>query len=140
MITANLNQIGLNEFVGKNDSRQHCKATFPLIGAHGAKDLATVYFEIEPGDTLGRHTDSAEELLVILEGEVEGSVGDKKTNLAAGEILLVPKMVPHDVKNTGSTTVRVLGVFGGANNIVATFDQEMLPIQTNIVDTSQIPQ
>jgi len=138
MITVNLNEIELNEFTGKENALQHCKATFPLIGAHGSRQLATVYFEIEPGKHLGRHTDSAEELLVILDGKVTASVGDAETSAAAGQIILVPKMVPHNIVNTGNTTARVLGVFGGANNIVATFDKEWLPLHSNTVDTSQL--
>jgi len=136
MTTVNLNKLELNEFIGKEDSKQHCKATFPLVGFHGSRDLATVYFELQPGDNLGRHTDSAEELLVILSGKAEALVGDKKSVANEGALVLIPKMVPHDVKNIGNTTVKVLGVFGGANNIVANFDNEMLPTNSNVVDTA----
>lgn len=136
MTTVNVNEIELNEFIGKEDKNQHCKATFPLIGAHGSKQLATVYFELEPGDNLGRHTDSAEELLIVLEGKVEATVGSETKTAKSGGLVLVPELVPHDLKNTGNTTAKVLGVFGGANNIVATFDKAMLPTESNIVDTS----
>lgn len=138
MTTVDLNQIELNEFIGKEDRNQHCKATFPLIGAHGSRDLATVYFELEPGDSLGRHTDSAEELLVVLEGELMAGIGGNYAPLKKDSLALVPKMVPHNLRNTGSTTARVLGVFGGANNIVATFDKAMLPTNSNVVDTAQL--
>lgn len=137
MVTVNLNQLDLTEFTGKHDSGQHCHATFPLLGAHGTEQTATVYFELEPGDTLGRHTDSAEELLLILEGEVEAEVGGEKGALSKGEIALVPKMVPHNLVNIGNTKARVLGVFGGANNIVATFEKTWLPVDSNTVDTSK---
>ncbi len=136
MTTVNLTEIELNEFVGKEDKKQHCKATFPLVGAHGSKKLATVYFELQPGDNLGRHTDSAEELLIILDGKVEALVGGEKKKAQKGALVLIPEMVPHDLKNIGETTAKVLGVFGGANNIVATFDNEMLPTESNVVDTS----
>jgi quercetin dioxygenase-like cupin family protein len=138
MTTVNLNNIELTEFTGKEDKKQHCKATFPLIGAHGSKDLATVYFEIEPGDNLGMHTDSAEELLVILEGELTVTIGEAFSEVRKGSIALVPEMVPHDLRNTGNTTARVLGVFGGANNIVATFEKEWLPTHSKVVDTAQL--
>ena len=138
MVTVNLNTLELNEFVGKDDAQQHCKATFPLIGAHGSKALATVYFEIEPGDNLGRHTDSAEEVLFILQGEVIATVGDESMSLTDGGLALVPKMIPHDVKNVGTKKARVLGIFGGSNNIVATFDKQWLPTHSNVVDTAQL--
>lgn len=136
MTHVDLNNLELNEFIGKVDVKQHCKATFPLIGAHGSKELATVYFEILPGDNLGMHTDSAEELLIVLEGKLEATIGKEKASVSKGNIALVPKMMPHDLKNTGTEPARVLGVFGGANNIVATFEQEWLPTHSNVVDTA----
>lgn len=136
MTIVNVNELELNEFTGKEDAQQHCRATFPLVGAHGSKEIATVYFELEPGNNLGKHTDNAEELLIILSGKAEATVGDKKSEAHKGALVLVPEMVPHDVKNIGDSTLKVLGVFGGANNIVATFDREMLPTASKIVDTA----
>lgn len=135
MKTANLNTMELNEFSGKDAPRQHCRANFPMFGVHGTQQSATVYFEIEPGDNLGRHTDSAEELLLIIDGEIEAEVGGETGRLSKGELVLVPKMVPHDFKNVGSKKARVLGFFGGANNIVATFEKAWLPADSNVVDT-----
>jgi len=136
MTTVNLNDLALNEFIAKNDENQHCKATFPLVGAHGSKNLATVYFEIAPGDHLGMHTDSAEELLIILEGTVEATVDGEKKNAEKGSLILIPEMVLHDVKNTGTSVAKVLGVFGGANHIIATFEKQWLPAESNVVNTA----
>lgn len=138
MLTVNLNKLELTEFTGKTNSRQHCRASFPLLGVRGSKKSAAVYFELQPGDHLGRHTDSAEESLLILAGEVEVSVGEEKGKLAKGEIAVVPVMVPHDLRNIGKETAKVLGFFGGANNIVATFDEVWLPTNSNVVDTAQM--
>ncbi len=138
MTTVDLNALELTEFTGKYDSQQHCRASFPILGAHGTRKTATVYFELEPGKNLGRHTDSAEELLLILEGDVEVSVGNEKGVLSKGGIALAPEMVPHDLRNVGATKAKVLGFFGGANHIVATFDQTWLPTESNTVDTAQV--
>lgn len=138
MTTVNLNALELAEFTGKFDSQQHCRSTFPMLGAHGTQHSATVYFELEPGKKLGRHTDSAEELLLILEGTVEVSIGDEKGILNKGELALVPVMVPHNLHNIGTSKAKVLGFFGGANHIVATFDQTWLPLDSNSVNTAQV--
>lgn len=139
MKTVNINNIELTEFTGKDDPGQHCYSTFPMLGAHGTKETATVYFELDPGDELGRHTDSAEELLIILEGDLEAEVGGETATVSKGDIALVPKMVPHNMVNNGSSKAKVLGVFGGANNIVATFEKTWLPVDTNVVDTAKLP-
>ena len=138
MITVNLNKLELTEFTGKNNPTLHCRATFPLLGAMGTKNSAAVYFELQPGDSLGRHTDSAEESLLILDGDVEVSVGNEKAKLAKGELAVAPKMVPHDLRNVGKAKARVLGFFGGANNIVATFDETWSPTESNVVDTAKM--
>lgn len=137
MITSDLNQLELTEFTAQNKKGQRCRATFPMLGAHGTRDSATVYFELAPGDELGTHTDSAEELLLIYEGDVEVTVGQESGRLSKGQLALVPKMVPHNLKNTGNSTVKVLGFFGGVNNIVSVFDEVWHPIGSNMVDTSQ---
>jgi quercetin dioxygenase-like cupin family protein len=139
MITqVNINELELNEFIAQGDSTQRCKATFPMFAAHGTRDTATVYFELDPGENLGTHTDSAEELLFIIEGTAEVTVGDMKSEATAGSIALVPKLMPHDLRNAGPGKMRVLGFFGGANNIVATFEKTWDPVNSNMVDTSQM--
>lgn len=136
MTTVNLNELELNEFTAKEDATQHCQATFPLVGAHGSEKIATVYVELLPGEKLGRHTDSAEELLIVLSGDVEVTVANETSKASRNTIALVPERVPHDIKNVGTEKARILGVFGGANHIVATFDQEWLPTHSKVVDTA----
>jgi len=138
MKKVNINSLELTEFTAKDHEGQHCYSTFPMFGAHGTKNTATVYFELDPGDELGRHTDSAEELLIILEGDLEAEVGGETSPVSKGDIALVPEMVPHNIINRGKTKAKVLGVFGGANNIVATFENTWLPVNTNVVDTSEL--
>jgi quercetin dioxygenase-like cupin family protein len=136
VITADLNQLELMDFTVQSNEKLRCKATFPLLGAMGTKDCCAVYFELAPGNELPRHTDSAEEVLYILEGEAEASVGDESARVKQGQLVVVPKMAPHGVRNVGDTTVRVLGFFGGANNFVATFEETWDQVNSNVVDTA----
>ncbi|MGD8749562.1 MAG: cupin domain-containing protein [Balneolaceae bacterium] len=138
MIFTNLNNLELQEFIAQDDESQHCKATFPLFGAHGTSKGATVYFELKPGHNLGRHTDSSEELLLIIEGSVEVSVGKETAEAGENSLVLVPEMIPHDIKNIGNSKARVLGFFGGDNNIIATFEKTWNPTNSNVVDTSKM--
>lgn len=137
MITANLNNLDLHETWGQNHPNMHCRSTFPLLGAMGTENSAAVYFELAPGDYLGRHTDSVEEVLLILAGTVEVSVGEEEGRLSQGEMALVPTMVPHNLRNVGQETAKVLGFFGSPN-IVATFDEVWLPNNSRVVDTAQV--
>lgn len=55
----------------EGDSAARHRGNFPLGGGNGAADSAVVYVELEPGTRLEEHTDSPEEILLVLEGEVE---------------------------------------------------------------------
>lgn len=138
MISVELRALPLNETWTDADPAQRCRSTFPLFRAVGTESTAMVYFELDPGNVLGRHTDSAEEVILILEGTVEATIGDERGTLTAGQIAVVPKMLPHDFRNIGEGVVRVVGFFPEAR-LIATFDNEWLPYRSRVIDTDQIP-
>ena len=103
---------------------------FPINHYTGAADSAVVYFEVEPGERLARHTDSEEEILYIVGGEGEAEAGGELADVRAGDLAVIPAMVPHGVRNTGDETLKVVGFFSGAK-IVSTFEE---PLQAMGVD------
>jgi quercetin dioxygenase-like cupin family protein len=134
MYTANLNSLDLLEAWYENDPHMHAKASFPFSKATGNVSSATVYFEIEPGHYLGTHTDSAEEIVLVLSGTVEASLGDERGTLSAGEAVLIPAMVPHSIRNLGGEKVRCIGFFASAA-LVSTFDQTLMPFGVREIPT-----
>lgn len=93
-----LDSLDFIERASELDPTIRVRVAFPHSSAVGNASTATVYFELEPGTHLGRHTDSAEELLLILEGEGEALVGDETALAGEGAILTVPAMEPHDIR------------------------------------------
>jgi quercetin dioxygenase-like cupin family protein len=118
----------------RDDSDNVVRAAWPVHRGTGARSSAAVLFELERGMRLGRHTDSAEEVLVVLEGDVEIVVGDERRRASAGTIAVVPAEVPHDVIGAGDTPARVTGVFS-SNTIVSVFDDEWVPYGTRVLGT-----
>jgi mannose-6-phosphate isomerase-like protein (cupin superfamily) len=98
------------------------RVSFPVHSAAGTASTATVLFELDPGATLGVHTDSAEELLVILQGTAEARIGDEIGRLEKNQVGLVPPMAPHGLRNIGDDVLRVLGTFS-ASTVVSTFEE-----------------
>ena len=95
---------------------------FPLHSATGTASTATVLFELDPGYELGVHTDSAEELLIILQGTGEARVGGDVGRVVKDQVALVPPMAPHGLRNIGDDVLRVLGTFS-ASTVVSTFER-----------------
>ena len=133
MITAALSTNDRPEVWWESDPTVRVRADFPLSADKGSEHSAIVYFELDPGCALGRHTDSAEEVLVILQGTVEVTVGDETSEVSAGEFAVIPKMVPHGARNVGDQTARVAGFFP-SGHVVATFDEPYVPIQQQVFE------
>jgi quercetin dioxygenase-like cupin family protein len=102
------------------------RVSFPLHSATGTASTATVLFELDPGAELGVHTDSAEELLVIVQGTAEASVGDEVGRISKHQVALVPPMAPHGLRNVGDDVLRVLGTFS-SSTVVSTFEEPFEP-------------
>jgi quercetin dioxygenase-like cupin family protein len=134
MYSANLHTLDLLEAWYENDPHMRAKASFPFSKATGNAGSAVVYFEIEPGHYLGTHTDSAEEIVLVLSGTVEASLGDERGTLTAGEAVLIPAMIPHSIRNLGGEKVRCIGFFASAA-LVSTFDQTLMPLGIRAIPT-----
>lgn len=137
MITSNLNSLHLLECWFENDSTTRQKTAFPLYKSTGTKNLSVVYFEIEPGNSLGTHTDSAEEIILVLEGKAEATVNDEKGQLSKGEMALIPTNVPHNVRNIGSEMLKVVGFFSSPT-VQSTFMETLMPVNQKTVGTPPI--
>jgi quercetin dioxygenase-like cupin family protein len=137
MITEKMEDLELMEVWYETDPTMRLNVNFPLFLGTGTKNTAVVYFEIEPGYSLGTHTDSAEEILLILEGQVDVSLGEEEGRLSAGQMAVVPAMVPHGMRNVGEKRVRVAGFFS-SNVIVSTFDRPMMPFNQQVVGTPPV--
>jgi len=73
--------------------------------------FSVVEFVSQPGEGVGMHThDNEDELVYLLEGEIEVTVGQSTMTATAGTSALLPKGIPHGYSNTGSTPSRLLAV------------------------------
>ena len=132
-----IEDLDLFEGWSEGDEGMRVRAGFPISSGTGAKSTAVVYFELEPGRHLGRHTDSAEEVLVVLSGVGTATVGDEQTPVRAGTLAVVPALLPHSVENTGHETLRVVGVFS-SSTVLSVFDDPMEPFATRYFATPMI--
>ena len=76
-------------------------------GAYCLLDLS-----VAPGLGVPRHTHTREdEALFVLSGELEATVGDKIFTLRAGETLIAPRNIPHQLRNPSTVANHYLIVF-----------------------------
>ena len=99
------------------------RVSFPLHSATGTASTATVLFELDPGAELPVHTDSAEELLIVVQGTGEARVGDDVARITKHDVALVPPMAPHGLRNIGDDVLRILGDVDGRIDAVRAVGQ-----------------
>jgi quercetin dioxygenase-like cupin family protein len=126
MLAVRLGDAELTEYWCEADPTLRGKLSLPMHTGNGAASTAVIYFEHEPGEHHGRHTDSAEEVVLVLDGEAEVEAVNERRRLQAGAVALVPATVPHDIRNVGESMLRVVGFFSSAA-VVSHFDETLAP-------------
>ncbi len=132
MITARLDRLDLMEYFQEADPTLRARFSRPVHTRTGATSTGVVYFEVEPGRHGGSHAHSAEEVVLILQGEAEAVVGEERGRLSEGGMVVIPARVPHDVHNVGEVTLRVVGFFPSAA-VVTTFEERLAPMNLKVM-------
>jgi quercetin dioxygenase-like cupin family protein len=132
MHTVDLNTLELMEGHFDGDPAVRFRANFALFGGNGAENSSVVSIVLQPGEALGEHTDSPEEILLVIEGEVEMAVGEERARAGRGALAVVPPMVPHGFRNVGDGPAWVVGFFPSPG-VVATFVEPIQPIGQQVM-------
>jgi quercetin dioxygenase-like cupin family protein len=94
--------------------------------SEGARESGSSLLEVAPGCRLPRHTDSAEEIIVVLSGTAEVEVDGERCLATAGGLVLVPKCHPHSVGNAGRGVLRFAAIYGEPD-VVTTYERPVEP-------------
>src|SRR5215475_2985573 len=79
------------------DPSQKFAVIFPVGEDTGALSSSVAYYIIEPGNHTGLHSDSAEEVVFVTEGEGEVFTIGQTRQLEAGQFLVFPAGSDHDI-------------------------------------------
>jgi quercetin dioxygenase-like cupin family protein len=131
MDVAYLDESQLVECWSKGDPTARMRCSDALIFSGKADSSSLVHMLLEPGGRVPPHTDSAEEVVLVLEGTVEAHVGDESGTLEAGGMVLIPAMALHSIRNVGGDTARMLGFFSGAE-VTSTFEKPLMPFDMRV--------
>jgi quercetin dioxygenase-like cupin family protein len=126
VIVASIDELELSDTTSSEDDSLRTRTAYPISWERGASSSAVVYFELEPGDHLGVHSHSAEELLYVVAGEVEATVEDETERLGQGSLAVAPARVKHDVRCVGEGTARCIGFFPSAS-VQSVYERELDP-------------
>ena len=80
-------------------------------GTAHVDDITLILEEIAPGERIPLHVHPVSEVIVIVEGAAEVTLGDETRRADAGTIVFVPASVRHGTRNAGSDPVRLHAMF-----------------------------
>lgn len=80
-----------------------------VFTGEGAMLLMT---EMDSGSTEAPHTHSFEQLVFVVEGDVEFTLGDRAHAVSAGSVFRIPPGTPHGASARGGKPCRLLAVYG----------------------------
>jgi mannose-6-phosphate isomerase-like protein (cupin superfamily) len=101
-------------------------ARWMSAAAHAAAATGSSVLEVPPGCRLPVHTDSEEEVVVVVEGRAEVVVAGESASVDAGGFAIVPRLVEHEVRNAGDGPLRFLALYAGPD-VVSTYADEVQP-------------
>ena len=113
---------GLEEAWVEGDER----ARWRSVTGHAGSASGSSLLEVPRGCRVPRHTDSAEESLVVLNGTALVDVDGATTQVCSGDIALVPEGAPHEVRNVGVGPLRFAAIYASPD-VVTTYDDEVQP-------------
>jgi mannose-6-phosphate isomerase-like protein (cupin superfamily) len=79
---------------------------------NGYKEASVVFAHIPPGSSAGIHTHETDEIMFVYSGRGEGIVGAERGKIETDSVVLAPKGIGHELKNTSETeTLKVFCVY-----------------------------
>ncbi|HLT18623.1 MAG TPA: cupin domain-containing protein [Thermomicrobiales bacterium] len=132
MLAFRTSGLALNEVWQDEQPEARVRAAFPWVGEPDTDSMGLVYFEVEPGHSLALHTDSPDEIVIVLSGTARAILGDETAEVTAGTVAFIPSMVPHGFDNIGNDTLKCLGIFA-SSDVVSTFEYPLQPANSRVV-------
>ena len=82
-----------------------------VTGTEENLDCTLYYSTVEPGAGAPLHIHEVDELITVLEGQVEGRIGDDEATVLPNQTMVVPKGVVHGFTASGEKTTVALAFF-----------------------------
>ena len=130
----NIDQLETDDLRSTSSDDAEWVGGYFAYGGSGAEDSTVIYFAVPPGKRLGNHTDTAEETQFFVSGEGELLLADGSHPVRAGDVIVLTEGTPHDLHNTGTEDLRVIGFFA-APSVSQHWTSEVWPGAGNVTNS-----
>ncbi|MBW4439236.1 MAG: cupin domain-containing protein [Pleurocapsa minor GSE-CHR-MK-17-07R] len=103
-------------FVGEDNAPM--RTAYVSFEGRAPSNSTLIYMVLDDDCVVGAHTDSSEEVIMCMEGDIVVLVDGNPVQMSAGSLLLVPAGVRHELRSSRGGLARAIGFF--PNRSVAT--------------------
>lgn len=93
----------------------------------GANEILMFHAELQPGALNPTHVHDHEEIVYCMSGTMKGTIGDLEVELQAGDTMIVPPHVYHNLVNHSDTELEVICAMPAGTKNWDDKKQEMTP-------------
>src|SRR5262245_27322938 len=113
------------QMYSNNNERLNIEFAVERLNFPGLQTMDPRLVRIPPGRNNERHRHAHESLFVILEGQGEVLIGDKRIPVKKGDVAFVPRWLFHQTSNTGEVELLVLAItdFGFTSAVLGDYDR-----------------
>jgi quercetin dioxygenase-like cupin family protein len=83
----------------------------PASAPPHVNDITVIVEDIAAGDRIPLHTHPINEVIVIVDGDAEVTLGTDTERVGPGSVVFIPAGTPHGTVNAGTTPVRLHAMF-----------------------------
>ena len=91
---------------------QHASEWFEVLQTTDRSQTAVM--TLDPGQASGDEAENhskSDQVLIVLDGEVLAEVGEERTRMCKGDVVVIPAGVNHRFENEGSAVARTFSVY-----------------------------
>ena len=115
MILPEIDVQARRSFGARSGTREFGAIEWVGDGGAASAEMSAALAVFEAGGSNAEHTHpNCEELVYVLDGEIEHTLGAQSTVLRAGDLFVVPRHAPHRLVNRSGAPCRMLIVFPAA--------------------------
>lgn len=101
--------------------------TDPGGPAGAVQDLCLIVEEVGVGDRIPLHRHRNDEMIMVMDGLAEATLGEERLEMSAGTTLFVPKGAVHGLRNIGDGTLHIHEIFPSIMIDVEMLDRNPAP-------------
>lgn len=106
-----IHKFAIDESAAEAEFGMACQRLIPWQGAEEEPPAGLMACFLPAGNSSAPDCHDQDEVMLVLSGQGEVTVGDQRTSIRTGELVVIPRNLPHVVHNHEGRTLRWVSLY-----------------------------